>query len=131
MLVLAALTVLVLPGAQPAPAKSAQVAVLTVARQRAMLAVAAVTVVLTLGHYTLYTYITPFLLSAHVSTHRVSVVLLGYGTAGIVGLVLAGRIADRKPRRGLYVAASALTTCLLTLGFTHAWTAPVVGVVVI
>lgn len=131
MVLLAVLTVLVLPGAQPAPAASAQTPVLVVARQPAMLTVAAVTVVLMLGHYTLYTYVSPLLRYAHVRAGAVSLVLFGYGIAGILGLVLASRSADRDPRRGLQVAAAVTMGCLLTLGFVHASTFSTVVFVVV
>jgi DHA1 family inner membrane transport protein len=115
MVAFAVLTALVLP-TQPPPARSAQQPVLAAVRTRPLLAAAAVTVVLTLGHYTPFTYISPLLRHAGVSVTGVSLVLLGYGAAGILGLVVSGAVVDRHPRRGLQAATALTTTCLLILG---------------
>lgn len=131
MLMLAMLTAAVLPAAQPAPSTTAQIPVLSAVRERALLTIAAIIVVLTLGQYTLYTYISPLLQHAGVRTDAVSLVLLGYGGAGIVGLVLASRTADRHPDRGLTVTTALTLLCLLALGFIHGSTpATVAGVIV-
>ncbi len=114
--VFAVLTALVLPKTQPPPARSAQLPVLTAVRTRPLLAVAAVVVVLTLGHYTAFTYVSPLLQHAGVSAAGVSLVLFGYGAAGILGLVLSGAVVDRHPRRGLQAATGLTTACLLALG---------------
>jgi len=51
-------------------------------RGRPILVFAAMTDVLTLGHYTPYTYISPMMRHAGVSADGVSLVLRGYGLAG-------------------------------------------------
>lgn len=111
----AVLTALVLPSTQP-PARSAQMPVLAAVRTRPLLTAAAVTIVLTLGHYTPFTYISPLLRQAGVSATSLSLVLFGYGAAGILGLVVSGIVVDRHPRRGLQAAAALTTTSLLILG---------------
>lgn len=89
MLVFAVLIALVLPTTQPPSAHIAQLSVLTAARSRPLLIVAAVIVVLTLVHYTPFTYLSPLLQDAGVNAASVSPVLLGYGAAGIFGLPCA------------------------------------------
>lgn len=71
--------------------------VLSALRGRGLQLVGLTTVVLTVGHYTAYTYVSPMLLASGVSDGALSIVLLGYGVAGIAGLVLAGMFADRYP----------------------------------
>ena len=115
---LAAAAAVVVPAA-PAPAAAGQpgaqrpASVLGELRRPSLLLVAAVTVVLMVGHYSTYTYVTPLLLDTGVPLPRVSVVLLGYGIASIVGLVVAGACADRHPAAALRVAVGLLAGCLL------------------
>jgi len=86
--------------------------VLSALRGRGLQLVGATTVVLTVGHYTAYTYVSPILLSAGVSQDALSIVLLAYGIAGVGGLVLACALADRFPvgllRATVLVTAAAL-----------------------
>jgi DHA1 family inner membrane transport protein len=104
---------------------------LTAVRERGLLRIAAIVIVLTLGHYTLYTYISPLLHYAGVRTDAVSLVLFGYGAAGILGLLVASRTADHQPLRGLTVTAGLTLACLLTLGFVHGSTPATVAVVIV
>jgi predicted MFS family arabinose efflux permease len=80
------------------------------------LIVAFMVAVLTLGHYTPYTYFSPLVRHAGVSAADVSLVLLGYGLAGVIGLVLSSRLVDRRPRKALGQATAATALCLLALG---------------
>lgn len=116
MAVLAGLTLLVLPGSQAPPAHTDQTPLLTAVRGRPILIVAAMIAVLTLGHYTPYTYLSPLLRHAGVSAAGVSPVLLGYGLAGMIGLVLSSRVADRQPRTALRYAIILTALCLLGIG---------------
>jgi MFS transporter, DHA1 family, inner membrane transport protein len=108
--------------------------VLTALRGRRLLAVAAGTAVIALGHYTAYTYVAPTLLSAGVPAGGVSLVLFGYGAASLAGLVVAGTLADRHPGRSLVGTVLLVAACLLVaaavLGAGRA-TAAVVAVVVV
>jgi len=107
VVVLTVLVVVVLPTAAP-PATTTAEPVLSAVRRGPLLTVAVIVVVVTLGHYTPYTYVTPAILAAGVGTGRVGVVLFGYGAAGIVGVALARLVVDRHAVRGLQ-AAVALT----------------------
>jgi len=62
-----------------------------------------VVVVVLLGHNLLYTYIAPFLIGpAALDPSAVAGVLLLYGGAGAIGLVMAGILSDKAPRAGLF-----------------------------
>lgn len=112
LLGLAAATVVMLP-AEPAPADTAGVPVLQAVRERPLQRVALLVVVLTLGHFTLWTYVSPLLLDAGVGRGGVGLVLLGYGGAGVLGLLAAGAVVDRHLRAAT-VAATAGAAVLLT-----------------
>lgn len=115
LLVLAAATLVLLPRA-PAPAASAAVPVLQAVRERPLQRVALVVVVLMLGHFTLWTYVSPLLLDVGVPAGGVGLVLLGYGGAGVVGLLLAGAVVDRHLRGATVSAVAATALLLLALG---------------
>lgn len=115
LLLLAALIAALLP-ASPPPAAAAPVPVRQVLRRVPVLLVAATTAVLTLGHYTAFTYIVPIVTSAGVGERHVSLVLLGYGIAGAVGLALAGALVDRRPRPALIGAVGLTAVTLAAVG---------------
>jgi predicted MFS family arabinose efflux permease len=112
LLALAGLAATLLPAAPP-PAATAHTPVGRVLRRGPVLRVAALTVVATLGHYTAFTYVSPILRAAGIGEEHVSLVLLGYGAAGALGLTLAGLLADRFPRPAL---AGAVLLIALPLG---------------
>lgn len=118
MAVLAVLTLLIVPPSQLAPAHAEQTPVLTAVRSRPILLVAAMTAVLTFGHFTTYTFINPLLRHAGVNADSVSVVLLGYGLAGVIGLALSSRVVDRRPRIGLGCAIILNSTSLVALAIS-------------
>lgn len=79
-------------------------------------AVLAATVLICLGHFTTYTYISEFL------THRtglalgtVTVLLAVYGVSGLVGTWLAGLTVDRWPRASLLAAAGVIALTFILL----------------
>ncbi len=113
--VLTVLTLLIVPPSPLAPAHAEQTPVLTAVRSRPILLVAAMTAVLTFGHFTTYTYINPLLRNAGVNADSVSLVLLGYGLAGVIGLALSSRVVDRRPRTGLGCAIILNSTSLVDL----------------
>jgi DHA1 family inner membrane transport protein len=115
MAVLAVLTLLVVPPNRPAPTHAEQTPVLTAVRSRPILLVAAMTAVLTFGHFTTFTYINPLLRYAGVNADSVSLVLLGYGLAGMIGLAVSSRVVDRRPHTGLRCAIILSSTSLVGL----------------
>ncbi len=92
----------VLP-AQPPARTAGRTSVWQGVRQPAVLTMAVVIVLLALGHFTLYTYISPLLLADGVAMTHVGFVLFGYGCGGLLGLAAAGALTSRKPERALAV----------------------------
>jgi predicted MFS family arabinose efflux permease len=90
-------------------------------RHRGVLIVCAITVFLAFGQFVAFTYLAP-LVRAHtgLTGTGVSAVLLAYGAAGVVGVALVGRIADRHPRRALMLCCAGLVAGLgLIAGIPH------------
>ncbi len=81
-------------------------------------AIAGVTVLLVAtGHNLYYTYIAPWTITvAGVADDLVSLVLLFYGIAGAVGLVIAGAFGDRHPRLLVNLLTAALAVLMVTAG---------------
>jgi predicted MFS family arabinose efflux permease len=101
---LAVAVVRVLPAQAPARTTStatSRPSVLTGIRRPAVMAMATVITLLALGHFTLYTYITPLLLHDGVARADVGAVLFGYGTGGLLGLAVAGAVVARRPDEAL------------------------------
>ena len=68
------------------------------------------------GHNLFYTYIAPWTIEvAGVSADLVSLVLLFYGVAGAIGLLIAGVFGDRYPRLTLNLLAGALVVLMLVV----------------
>lgn len=90
-----------------------------VLRLPGLLPLVVTTMLLVLGHFTLYSYVSPFLHGAGVSDGaEVSALLALYGVAGLGGTWLAGLCADRAPSAAVpgTVAATALAVGLLACG---------------
>jgi predicted MFS family arabinose efflux permease len=82
----------------------------TALRNASLLAVCAITAIVVIGHFSAYTYITSLIhRDAHVSGLPLSLVLLAFGAAGIIGNLVAGSATDHRPR----LAATAVLTTLL------------------
>ncbi|WHT22875.1 MFS transporter [Crossiella sp. CA-258035] len=83
---------------------------------RSLAAVNLTTVLVVLGHFTAYTYITAIIADyAHLTGPATAALLFAYGAAGLLGLVLIGRTLDSHPRAtGLFVAGG-LALCMLAL----------------
>lgn len=116
MLALAATVAVVIPGGAPPAAAEGRQPVLAAIRQRRLLRFATTLVVLTVGHYTAYTYLTSLLSDAGIGQSHVSLVLFGYGMAGLLGLAAAGVTVDRHPRAALSAAVLLIASCLFVLG---------------
>ncbi|HEY0375137.1 MAG TPA: MFS transporter [Amnibacterium sp.] len=85
---------------------------------RGVILLCAAILTLMIGQNTLSTYVAPWLVgAAHLPASTVPMLLFLFGGAGAVGLVLAGFVADRLPKRGfvtmvLLVMASVLVLAL-------------------
>jgi predicted MFS family arabinose efflux permease len=81
-----------------------------------LLAICLVTMTVVIGHFAAYTYITALVRrDAGLSGLGLSAVLFGYGAAGIAGIVLAGRVTDRWPRRAGAAAVGGIVIALAVL----------------
>jgi predicted MFS family arabinose efflux permease len=74
----------------------------------AVVVVCLITMVTMIGAYTFYTFVAPFITDVMgMPASAISPMLLAYGIAGAVGLVLAGTVLGRRPTVGLVVALAA------------------------
>ncbi|NDU72064.1 MFS transporter [Actinomadura sp. DSM 109109] len=81
-----------------------------------------VTVLIVLAHFGAYTYVTPFLEGVtQVSPGLVTVFLLAYGAAGILGNFLAGTALTRHPRTTFAVAGGLVAFATLALPLLGRW----------
>jgi predicted MFS family arabinose efflux permease len=92
----------------PGTAKGAGVRMKDVVRLPGLLAVISATAVIMLGHFSFITYIAPFLTDAGVSEGGLGPALFGYGAAGVLGLLLAGLVVDRRLRVAMLISAALL-----------------------
>jgi predicted MFS family arabinose efflux permease len=87
-----------------------------VMRSRSLLAVCAVTALVATGHFTAYTYIVELVRhDAGLSGLVLSLVLLVYGVAGIIGTGTVGWITDQRPRLAILGCAGAVAAGLAIL----------------
>ncbi|WP_078859619.1 MFS transporter [Streptomyces rubellomurinus] len=74
------------------------------------------TVLVVLAHFGAYTYVTPFLEQVtHAGPTLITLLLLTYGAAGILGNFLGGSVVARHPRAGFAAAAGLLALATLPL----------------
>ncbi|OCG06696.1 sugar transporter [Gilliamella sp. wkB178] len=74
------------------------------------------TAIIITGHFTAYTYITPFMLKVGgFDQHMVVVLLLAIGFSGMIGSILFAKFADKHPVAILVVPIILLLICLLSL----------------
>ncbi len=101
---LAVVVVRVLPAQPPARRASPstpRTPVLVGIRRPAVLVMASVITLAALGHFTLYTYVSPLLLHDGVARVDVGAVLFAYGGGGLLGLAVAGAVVARRPDEAL------------------------------
>ncbi|MCS5714757.1 MFS transporter [Herbiconiux sp. CPCC 205716] len=72
--------------------------------------------VVTVGHYSFYTYIAPFMIDRMgVAEGDVGLLLLVYGVAGAIGLVIAGSVFGKRPSTGLLISLAVTAASVLVL----------------
>jgi predicted MFS family arabinose efflux permease len=67
------------------------------------------------GHYSAFTYISPLLRRGGIGQEHLSAVLLGFGIGGLVGVLVSGTNADRRPRTALITSFAVLPLTMLVL----------------
>ncbi|CAN5290506.1 MFS transporter [soil metagenome] len=68
------------------------------------------------GHYAIYTYIAPFMVTQmHVPAASVGALLFVYGAAGAIGLLLAGFVFGRRPSMGIAVGVAVTATSVAVM----------------
>lgn len=77
-----------------------------------------VTFLIVLAHFATYTYIRPFL-EPTLNANEITLLLLTYGTAGIVGNFVAGPLVARHPRATFAATAAMIATATLLLPFLN------------
>ncbi|WP_433178902.1 MFS transporter [Actinoallomurus sp. CA-150999] len=91
-----------------------------------------VTVLVVLAHFGTYTYVTPFLeRSTHVPTSLITMFLLTYGVAGIVGNFLAGAAVARHPHAAFAVAGALIAVAILALPSLGRWEPGAVALLIV
>ncbi len=90
------------------------------------------TVLVVLAHFGTYTYVTPFLEQVtNVSSGLLTVFLLIYGVAGILGNFLGGSLVTRHPRATLGAAAGMIAVATLLLPVLGQWKAGAIALLVV
>ncbi len=115
---------------QPPARTTSRTSVLVGIRRPAVVIMASVITLLALGHFTLYTYVSPLLLHDGVASGDIGTVLFGYGCGGLVGLAAASAIVARRPYEALAVDI-VLTAASLVLAAVVASTIGIVAVVAV
>lgn len=88
----------------------------TIIRSGPVAAVCLVTAVLVIGHFAAYTYIAPLVRrDGGLEGVGLSLLLLGYGAAGLVGNFVMGRYVDRRPRQVLIGSIAVIVIALVAL----------------
>ncbi|MFC9289562.1 MFS transporter [Streptomyces sp. NPDC057052] len=90
------------------------------------------TVLVVLAHFGTYTYVTPFLEQVtEVGSGLITVFLLVYGAAGILGNFLGGSLVARHPRATFGTAAGMIAAATLLLPVLGHWKAGAVALLVV
>jgi predicted MFS family arabinose efflux permease len=116
----AAVTTLVVPVRLPATEPDPSAGMILAAVRRPSMLRVGTTVVLTTGaHFATYTYVQPILVEIGLSAAEISLVLLGYGVAGVVGLLVVTPWVDRCPRALILVTMALLCASLVALWWSR------------
>jgi predicted MFS family arabinose efflux permease len=104
-------------GASPGNTPRSRIhAALSIIASRQITAISAITTVLVIGQFAAYTYIAPLVRdSGGLQGVALSALLLGYGGAGLLGTVIAGRFVDLRPGMTLTISIGVVAAALLAL----------------
>ncbi|MEU6039621.1 MFS transporter [Actinomadura sp. NPDC047616] len=91
-----------------------------------------VTFLVVMAHFGTYTYVTPFLERVtHVSSGLITVFLLTYGVAGILGNFLSGAAVARHPHAAFGVAGGLIAFATLTFPLLGQWDAGAIALLIV
>ncbi|MEU2674833.1 MFS transporter [Streptomyces sp. NPDC007164] len=107
---------LLLPEASGPPAT--RVTALAAFKLPGVLTVTVATTLVMLGHFILYSYISPYLRHIGVSSAAAGPALLAFGLAGVVGVWTTGVLVDRRPRGATLLFAGAMALVFAALATT-------------
>ncbi|MGW1404637.1 MFS transporter [Streptomyces sp. NPDC002403] len=90
------------------------------------------TFLIVLSHFATYTYVTPFLKQVtHAGPTLITVFLLVYGAAGIVGNFVGGALVTRRPRAAVSLAAGLIAAATALLPVLGRWDAGAVALLIV
>ncbi|MFB6711604.1 MULTISPECIES: MFS transporter [unclassified Streptomyces] len=90
------------------------------------------TFLIVLSHFATYTYVTPFLEQVtHAGPALITVFLLVYGAAGIVGNFIGGALVSRQPRTAVSLAAGMIAAATALLPVLGRWQVGAVALLVL
>jgi MFS transporter, DHA1 family, inner membrane transport protein len=99
----------------PGTTRDSAVRLRDVVRLPGLLLVVTATGLIMLGHFSFITYVAPYLTHAGVTEERLAPALLGYGAAGLLGIVIGGLLIDRRLRGAMLASAGALAATFIAL----------------
>ncbi|GGT15173.1 MFS transporter [Streptomyces atratus] len=126
-----ALMLLVIPALPPTQVTRASVLRTVLGRTGTRFALL-LTFLIVLSHFATYTYITPFLEQiTRADPALITVFLLVYGAAGIVGNFVGGALVTRRPRVAVSLAAGLIATATALLPVLGRWEAGAVALLIV
>ncbi|MFB7528959.1 MFS transporter [Streptomyces sp. NPDC056178] len=126
-----ALMLLVLPALPPTRVTRASLLRTVLGRTGTRFALL-LTFLIVLSHFATYTYVTPFLEQVtHAGPALITVFLLIYGAAGIVGNFIGGALVSRRPRAAVSLAAGLIAAATALLPVLGRWQVGAVALLVL
>ncbi|MFE7039312.1 MFS transporter [Streptomyces atratus] len=126
-----ALMLLVIPALPPTQVTRASVLRTVLGRTGTRFALL-LTFLIVLSHFATYTYVTPFLEQiTRADPALITVFLLVYGAAGIVGNFVGGALVTRRPRVAVSLAAGLIATATALLPVLGRWEAGAVALLIV
>ncbi|MFB7547026.1 MFS transporter [Streptomyces sp. NPDC056154] len=126
-----ALMLLVLPALPPTRVTRASLLRTVLGRTGTRFALL-LTFLIVLSHFATYTYVTPFLEQVtHAGPALITVFLLIYGAAGIVGNFIGGALVSRRPRAAVSLAAGLIAAATALLPVLGRWQVGAVALLIL
>ncbi|MFZ4894718.1 MFS transporter [Plantibacter sp. Mn2098] len=78
--------------------------------------------IIMIGHYSFYTYIAPYLIDVvGIEPGQLSILLLVFGIAGAIGLLLTGTVFAKRATGGLFLALATSAVAVSALALSTGW----------